>query len=281
VDFAIAWVRCGGRAPQQIAAERVEAVDLATGAYAMLTNGGAPLAPGAYQVSVTGGGRIFCAVPFTVRSPSDAAPVADPPAEAAPPAAYAAYSFDGVELSYPSEYGLEPVATGDARGVVLTRAEPFAALFVLARRRGHYDLDRDAAGLLAFLARTVATDGFGAWQKGVVDYDARDLESLAVAGLPARGREFVTRLGTGPSLDFTFYAAEIHGKSAVVGFVTLASSDSAGQDPTADEFYRMVATIRPAGAPAPDLEPRRAPSRARRAPEDVAAVHRRRGSWYS
>src|SRR4029079_13494187 len=143
------------------------------------------------QVAVVGAsGRMYRAVPFRIHAPSRVAMAMPhrPPAQPEVPTEFAAYAFEGFELTYPATYGADVVTSGQTRGAIFSQPTPFAALFVLVRRTGRYDLDRDAIRLLAPLACHDATDGYGAYHRGVVDFDARDLESLDIAGQPAPGK---------------------------------------------------------------------------------------------
>jgi hypothetical protein len=258
-DLSVVWIRQGGRTPTEVKSERVPAAELASGAYAMLTNGGGALAPGDYQVSVVGSGsRIYRTVQFTVAAatpdarPNLAAPGAGESASDDRGVALSPYQLEGLELRYPSSYAAIPHTHGVDHGVTFVRSVPRGALVLVVRKSGRYDLRGDTARLLRDVSKSLGTGG----ASGVETYDARELGQTDLGGRRGTGRLIVATLKGGEAVRLTLYATELFGKSALVGFVTpaagkLSPGTVADPEQTTEDFFRLMQSIRPQAEAAP------------------------------
>jgi hypothetical protein len=280
--LSIVWMRRAGGAPVQLATERVAADEFSSGAYAMLAAGGSPLAPGRYQVSVVeDSGKILCALEFSVLAPAAGAARAAAPEAAASVADDAStadmpFALGDLELRVPAGYAATMRADGSDNAVTLVRFDPACVILVAVRASGSYRLATEALRCLREASGRLAAGAASRAAGSVTAVEVRDLGSADLGGRAATCRVVVADTGGG-RLRLTLYLTTLDGKSALVGYVTrLADRSAASADDAergANDFYRVVESLRSRGPEAPRVSPPppSEPARADRA-RDVAAV---------
>jgi hypothetical protein len=250
---------------------------LAAGVYSMLTNNGAALAPGDYQVSVRGTDRkVYRVIDFVVLTPK---PPAKKRAASAPPpsgaksddgsAAPAAkldstdpepfdapmldFALEDIGWRYSSRYSAVSIPSAEDTGVVFGGERLPGFLFVVLKKNGKIDFDKEVTDVRLSLLRTRSrASDFEGWKE-------YSLDSIKIAGSTTRGKLFVAH-SNGLRVQISMYLASVGGRSVIVGFGSVTSEGFANREiqkgipttnSTADDFVQLVRSMKRLGAAKP------------------------------
>jgi hypothetical protein len=267
--YTLTWIKGNKKeAPRVLAREEYGGDALASGITSMLA-GGEPLAPGDYQVLVTGAsGRVYRALEFVVRplprrpntaasrpAPEAVAPETAPPSESlAPAAALAAHTVGSITVDYPTTYSVLSMRDRSETGSVFVNGYGTGFLFVAARDAGRFSFQREADDLRQSLQRSSQNiRGITGW-RGV---------TAKRAELPPRAKAGRLFLASSDEASFrvVMYLYEIDGESVIAGYGVASprkASDTPALDPerTIGDFLVLSQSLRRASAePAADERP--------------------------
>ena len=269
--YTLTWIKGNKKeAPRVLAREELVRDGLAAGVTSMLAGGADPLAPGDYQVLVSGeSGRVYRALEFVVRPAprrprtarppapaSGATPEEAPPTESLAPAPVtAAHTVGAVTVTYPTSYSVSSLRDRRDSASVFVNGYGTGFLFVAVRSAGRFSFQREAEELRQSLQRSTQNiRGVSGW-RGITAKKA-ELPPGATAG----------RLFLASNDDLSFrvvaYLYELDGESVIAGYGVVSSrkksSSAPGLDPerTIADFITLSRSLRLAAAePAVDEQP--------------------------
>jgi hypothetical protein len=277
----VVWIRGKrGSAGAVVSASPTNADALAAGVYTMLTNNGAALAPGDYQVAVRGtGGKVYRVIDVIVLEPkppskrpaASSAPL--PPASGATPGAPAGkldstdpepfdapmldYTLENIGWRYSSRYSAVSLPSAEHTGVLFGGERLPGFLFVVMKKNGRFDFDKEIDDVrLNLLRLRSSSSDFAGWK----DYS---LDAIKIGGTATRGRLFVAH-SNGLRIQISMYLANIGGRSVITGFGSITSEGFANPaiqkgipttNGTADDFFQMVRSLKPVAAEKQTADP--------------------------